>query len=994
MNGHWTHKTVLYVLGKVKLMKKNLMNLQLNEYTLPSIAQISEKMPGGFFIYHADGEENFIFFNKALIRICGCETEEEFRELTNNSFKGFVVPEELEEAEKQIWKCINEREDEMDYVQYHIKRKDGSVRKIMDYGHLVHTDTYGDVFYVFVDDMTERMTEENKEYGNAYPHLTLTKKEQYHQVAVSGAIMAFCINVTNGTIDDEIYENIDGRFIPILEPAGLQLPCPIIEMVDYYCRDRIIAVYHQPVRDFFNREKILAAYQNKEYEQFMECTVQKSGIRKRIRITFLLSKDSATGNIIAFCNVKDITDSYRKQLQIEETVRAAELSEAIETINEALGSGSWSMEFDKNAQMVSCTWSDTFRRMVGAESGEDYPDAVDSWSDMLHPEDKEKTLKAYWDTVNDYSGQKTYNVTYRLKTKNRGYRWFKALGRLTRRADGSPSTYYGVLMDIDDEVRANEELIQTRKNLEDALNAAQHANRAKTTFLNNMSHDIRTPMNAIIGFTSLAAAHIDDKQKVQDYLAKIQTSSNHLLSLINDVLDMSRIESGKVKIEEQEVHLQDIFHDLRTIVQAEVNSKQLDFFMDTVDVENEDIICDKLRMNQVLLNILSNALKFTKPGGTVSLRVIQKTEAVRGYAKYEFRIKDSGIGMSQDFINHIFEPFERERTSTVSGIRGTGLGMSITKNIVDMMGGTIDVYSEVNKGTEFVVTLEFKTCGTKVNYEVIPELQGLRALVADDDADTCMSIAKMLSVIGMRSDWTTLGKEAVLRTKFAVEQKDEYSAYIIDWLMPDMNGIEVVRRIRNIIGESRPIIILTAYDWTAIEKEAREAGVTAFCSKPLFMSELRDALTKPYRVSETKTAVSVKADLLKGKNILLVEDNELNQEIAVEILTEAGFVVDTADDGDMAVSIMSRAKEGQYDLILMDIQMPKMDGYAATREIRALSVPEVANIPIIAMTADAFEEDKKKAFEAGMNGHIAKPIDTPKLMGTLEVILNNMEGTA
>ena len=961
------------------------MNLQLNEYTLPSIAQISEGMPGGFFIYHADGDENFIFFNKAVMRICGCETVEEFRELTNNSFKGFVVPEELEEVERQIWQCINEREDEMDYVQYHIKRKDGSVRRIVDYGHLVHTEIYGDVFYVFVDDMTERIVGEQAE--DVHSHFTLTKKEQYRQVIVSGSIMAFCINVTDGTIDDEIYENADGKLVPVLEPAGLRLPCPINEMVDYYCRARIDSAYHHAVQDFFDRERILASYKNSEYEQFMEYTVQEGGLKKRRRITFFLSKDSTTGRLIAICNVRDITDSYNKQLHIEEMTRAAELSEAIATLNEALGSGSWSMEFDKNAQMVSCTWSDTFRRMVGAKSREDYPDVIESWSNMLHPEDKEKTLKAYWDTVNDYSGQKTYDVIYRLKTRNRGYRWFKALGRLTRRADGSPVTYYGVFMDIDDEVRAKEELIRTRKELEDALDAAQHANRSKTNFLNNMSHDIRTPMNAIIGFTSLAAMHIDDKQKVQDYLAKIQTSSNHLLSLINDVLDMSRIESGKVKIEEQEAHLPDILHDLCTIVQADIKSKQLEFFMDTVDVENEDIICDKLRVNQVLLNILSNALKFTKPGGSVSFRVTQKRETAEGYAKYEFRIKDSGIGMSRDFISHIFEPFERERTSTVSGIKGTGLGMSITKNIVDMMGGTIEVYSEVDKGTEFVVTLEFKTCAAKVKYEVIPELQGLRALVADDDADTCMSIAKMLSVIGMRPDWTTLGKEAVLRTKFAVEQKDEYSVYIIDWLIPDMNGIEVVRRIRNIIGEDKPIIILTAYDWTEIEKEAREAGVMAFCSKPLFMFELRDVLTKPYAVSAARTAESVEIKQFTGKKILLVEDNELNKEIAVEILTEAGFLVDTADDGDVAVSIMSHAKEGQYDLILMDIQMPKMDGYAATREIRSLPASEIANTPIISMTANAFEEDERRTLEAGMNGHISKPIDISKLMKTLAEIL-------
>ena len=520
---------------------------------------------------------------------------------------------------------------------------------------------------------------------------------------------------------------------------------------------------------------------------------------------------------------------------------------AMENIHAAMNSGLWSMEFNEKAEIISCTWTDVFRKMVGYESEEDFPNRLESWSDLLNEEEKEGVLKEYWDTVRDYTGEKTYDVQYRLHTRHNGWRWFHAAGRLSRREDGSPITFVGLFVDIDDEKKMEERLEKQKIDLEDALKAAQHANKAKTTFLNNMSHDIRTPMNAIIGFTSLAAAHIDNTEQVKDYLSKITTSSNHLLSLINDVLDMSRIESGKVKIEEKEASLPEIMHDLKTIVQADIASKQLEFYIDTVDVVNENVLCDKLRLNQILLNLLSNAMKFTKPGGMVSVRILQKGNAPEGWASYEFQVKDTGIGMSREFQEQVFEPFERERTSTVSGIQGTGLGMAITKNIVDMMGGTISVASEEGKGTTFTVALQLRTCSGTVRQEVIPELQGLRALVVDDDFNTCSSVTQMLSVIGMRPDWTTSGKEAVLRVKLAEDQNDEYAAYIIDWLMPDMNGIEVVRRIRGIIGEGRPIIILTAYDWSDIEEEARKAGVTAFCSKPIFLSELRELLRSEER---------------------------------------------------------------------------------------------------------------------------------------------------
>ena len=527
------------------------------------------------------------------------------------------------------------------------------------------------------------------------------------------------------------------------------------------------------------------------------------------------------------------------------------------------------------------------------------------------------------------------------------------------------------------------QLEEQNRKLEIALQHEGAANRAKREFLFNMSHDIRTPMNAIIGFTSLAATHIDNREQVLDYLKKISTSSQHLLSLINDVLDMSRIESGKVKIEEKAVHLPDLVHDVRSIIQPNVAAKRLSLFIDTMDIEDEDIITDPLRLNQILLNILSNAIKFTPTGGMISIRIAQKNGAPKGCVCYEFRIKDNGIGMSEEFQKHIFEEFAREENSTVSGIQGTGLGMSITKNIVDLMGGTIALTSEPGKGTEFIVTLCFTRSGQKAEPKQLPQLEGLRALVADDDTNTCLNVSTMLSKIGMRPEWTISGKEAVIRTKYAVEQGDAFSVYIIDWLIPDMNGIEIVRQIRKVIGNRCPIIILTAYDWADIEDEARAAGVTAFCEKPLFLSELRRVLAEPFRAEPASKPAQPTAADLKGKKLLLVEDNELNREIALEILKEAGFVVDTAEDGAVAVQKIKQAAPGQYDLILMDIQMPNLDGYEATRQIRALPDAEKASIPIFAMTANAFEEDRQNALAAGMNGHIAKPLDVPHLLRVL-----------
>ncbi len=593
----------------------------------------------------------------------------------------------------------------------------------------------------------------------------------------------------------------------------------------------------------------------------------------------------------------------------------------------------------------------------------------------LHPQDSTNRMKNHLEGLM-VQEQREWEFEY-IQQKTRERRWFHIVAMCSEVV--GKKKYILVMSDRTADKQKNQALSE-------AVHAAETANRAKSTFLSNMSHDIRTPMNAIIGFATLAVSNIDNKTRVQDYLSKILSSGNHLLSLINDILDMSRIESGKIHLEETEVNLSEVLHDLKTIISGQIHAKQLELYMDAMDIMDEDVYCDKTRLNQVLLNLLSNAIKFTPAGGTVSVRIRQFQGTKKGRSMYEIRVKDTGIGMSREFAQRIFDPFERERTSTVSRTQGTGLGMAITKNIVDMMGGMIEVQTEKGSGTEFIVRLDLRIQAEHQRMEKIVELEGLKALVVDDDFNTCDSVTKMLVKVGMRSEWTLSGKEAVLRARQSLELGDAFHTYIIDWRLPDMNGIEVTRQIRS-LGDDTPIIILTAYDWSDIEVEARAAGVTAFCSKPMFMSDLRETLLNAIGQKQNNRTdailASVNADF-KNKQILLVEDNELNSEIAVEILKEYGFRVDTAENGVEAVERIRNSTPGEYDLVLMDVQMPVMNGYEATHQIRSFDNPELAGITILAMTANAFDEDRKKALEAGMNGFLSKPIIIEELIHTLQ----------
>ena len=521
------------------------------------------------------------------------------------------------------------------------------------------------------------------------------------------------------------------------------------------------------------------------------------------------------------------------------------------------------------------------------------------------------------------------------------------------------------------------------KELDKARREAVDANHAKSEFLSNMSHDIRTPMNAIVGMAAIATANISNMQQVQNCLRKITLSSKHLLGLINDVLDMSKIESGKMNLNMDQISLREVIESIVSIVQPQIKEKNQNFDVFIHDISTENVCCDSVRLNQILLNFLSNAIKFTPEGGSIRMSMFEK-ESPKGedWSRICITVEDSGIGMSKEFRDKIFESFAREDNNRVQKIQGTGLGMAITKYIVDAMGGTIEVQSEQGKGTMFCVTLDLEKAIVQEEDMILP---AWRMLVVDDDEQLCLSAVKSLKTIGVEADWTLDGESAVQMVEKRHLQHDDYHIILLDWKVPGMNGIKTANEIHRKLGDDIPIILISAYDWSDIEEEARDAGITGFISKPLFKSTLYYSLRKFAGIAdEKKIEYEDKTEDFSGRRILLAEDNDLNWEIAEELLGEIGFSMDRAENGKIGVEMFENSDIGFYDAILMDIRMPIMNGYEATETIRALDRADAAEIPIIAVTADAFSEDHKKCLEAGMNAHIAKPIDMQEVVKQLK----------
>ena len=534
---------------------------------------------------------------------------------------------------------------------------------------------------------------------------------------------------------------------------------------------------------------------------------------------------------------------------------------SLDTIHEMLGSGKWTMDFDEAGAMTRVNWSDEFRRMLGYHGTEDFPDELESWSDLLHPDDRERVLKEYNETISDYTGQKTYDIEYRLLTKNRGYRWYRAVGKPTRRPDGSPITYVGVFIDVTERKEMMQQLAHQRESLSIALEEANQANKAKTAFLANMSHEIRTPMNAIIGLDRIALNDPGISETTRDNLEKIGLSAQHLLGIINDILDMSRIESGRMTVKNEEFSFAKALGQVNTMISGQCRDKGIEYECRVKGAVDDYYIGDDMKLRQVMLNILGNAVKFTPSGGTVTF-VVEAVARFNGKTTLRLIIRDTGIGMSQEFLPRLFDAFSQEDSSSTNRYGSTGLGMAITRSIIELMNGTISVESEKHKGTTFTVTVTLTDCDRKTIREEEPALQ---------------------------------------------PRKDE----------------------------------------------------------------------KPLR--ET-------ADL-KGRRILLAEDVTVNAEIMMMVLSMREIQVDHAENGRIAVEMFEEHEEGYYDAVLMDMRMPEMDGLEATRRIRAMNRSDAKTIPIIALTANAFDEDVQHSMQAGLNAHLSKPVEPDILFETLEGLL-------
>ena len=950
----------------------------LNEQSFPIIEQLGEHMPGGFFIYKADGSEELLYANKAVCRIFGCDDLEDFKAFTGFNFRGIVHPEDYEKISASIKKQVNESRFEPDFLEYRIIRKDGQTRWVEDYGHYAESDVYQGLYYVFLSDITDkRLQHESDKALRSAVIEALTKS--YDSV--------WLIN----DVETQRFElfRIDPEMVHLLPAHTAVTIEKFSEAFSFYSK-LVLEEDRKTFLDSVKPENIVRNVEKKPIYSVPFRRVFETGIRHyRLEFAKMNLPDGKTGIVAGF---KDVDAEVRKDQQLQHTLNLR--SAVIEALTQAYDSV-WLIKNLETQQFQLYRIDKEIDHLLPAREAVKitrFSDAFAFYSRLVLEEDRQGFLDAVRpEIIAENTGNKRiYSIPFRRVFEN-GIRYYRLEFGKLELANGEINIVAG-FKNVDEEVRKERQIQQA---LREAIDAANASNKAKSDFLSSMSHDMRTPMNGIIGMTVIASKHLDDQERVADCLRKITESSNHLLSLINEVLDMNKIESGKVELQEEEFCLAELIDRMLAMTRPQIQAHQHSFKMNIVDLVHEQVIGDYRRIEQVFVNILSNAIKYTPNGGRITFSVKEFPSRTQGFGHYQFIFEDNGIGMTEEFQEHLFEPFSRANDIQTAGIQGTGLGMAITRNIVHMMGGDIFVKSVYGEGSRFTVNLFLKLQReVKINDERFADL---RVLVVDDDPVCCESSCGLLNDMGMNSEWVLSGKAAVERVKTRQEQNRDFFSIIIDWKLPDQDGVKTARQIRELVGKDIPIIILSAYDLTEIEHDAREAGVSSFISKPLFRTKLAALFhslieQKQQNEEETDTSLRVLEEMnLSGFRVLLTEDQELNADIATDFLEMTGLEVDWVSDGRQAVDRFSASPDGYYSLIFMDVQMPIMNGYEATKAIRSLDRAYAKEIPIIAMTANAFAEDVMNCKKAGMNEHITKPIDIDILANVLNHYLGKSE---
>ena len=1125
---------------------------ELNESTLSIIEEIGDHMPGSFFIYKAEKPEELIYVNKGLLELYGCKDLDEFKELTGFTFRGMVHPDDYEEAEAAIASQIDTNEDNMDYVEYRIVRKDGGVRWVDDYGHYAETVAYGGIYTVFLYDVTEKREKREEDTAvrdsviatltNAYNTVWLindvvtescslyhSDMDKSHEEAIRNALSharytdtktqyvntmvaeedrermqeqiglpyileqfkkrnQFSVNfirqlesgpkhyridfgkvnmpggrigVTMGfkDVDEEVrqgramqkalleakkVEKENKRLIEEVQSAakiadlmgsvsslltnmpamsfskdietGKYLACNQA-FAEYAGKDRpedVVGltdheIFDEKTADHFVEDDMKAIAMDEAYIFFEDVPDATGKVVRNLQTTKLKFTDS-TGRLCLLGMCVDVTEMTRvKTAEAEARAKQQELEEKLALQEQILEQEEQQKELNS---MITAMASD-YRSVYHVDLDTD--EAVCYRSDPKDPDNvKEGDHFPYYEKFSEYcknhvadeykQGFMEYidpeNVkkvlttesimVYRYLAKREDKEYYEMLRMAGVRHPGErdDNIVHAVGVGftvIDHEMRDN---MAKNHALAEALAAAEDANKAKTSFLSNMSHEIRTPMNAIIGLDNIALSDESLPDSTRGYLEKIDQSVHHLLGIINDILDMSRIESGRMVIKSEEFSFAKALEQVNTIIGGQCRDKGLKYECVTNGKIAEYYIGDDMKIRQILINVLGNSVKFTPEGGVVRLQV-EETAKFKDKATLRFVMSDTGIGMSKEYLPKIFEPFTQEDSAevNVSKYGSTGLGMPITKSIVELMNGNIDVESEKGKGTTFTLTI---TLGISEHEEAsaengVPDPKDMCVLVIDDDHIACEHAEIVLGQVGVACETALSGEDAVEMVKVREARREPYNLILVDLKMPGMDGIETTRRIREVAGDEMPVIILTSYSWEEIEGEARAAGVDTFVSKPLFAGNVMDEFREAFRKKNVKL-VKETCDLT-GRRVLLAEDMEVNSEIMMMILSMRDIECDLAENGKIAVDMFKDHEAGYYDAILMDMRMPVMDGLEASRLIRSLDRSDAKKIPIVALTANAFDEDVQRSMQAGLNAHLSKPVEPEILFKTLESLI-------